>query len=372
MLGPPMRSVFIVCLLALAGAARETAVESHDALGFPVILNDEVITRNDVLRSLGAKESELGSPAVLARELNALLYRKVTQLVAARLGIKVTKEEVEGTIQRQIDLRGGEAKFYEGLAQRGDTLAHYKQYVRELILQEKMGYLFINGISRDQRTLLPWAVGPRPHEIRIAYEKDPERHAAGPRVRWLEFEVKLSEAEKKPLYAMMMEGAAQKEVRAKTQALLAPHLEKVQASLAGGGAFEKLAAEQGADVGVQKERWEELASEPSERQDLRFLQQAKPGAISRPIPLPGGDGCKFLKLLERKQPVEAGPSDPNLARAYSARIRQLRARKWEALLRLRALDHATLRPERVRDGFRALLLRDLKEARQGLRTLGLH
>jgi len=367
-----MRSVFFVSLLALAGAAAEKTAESHDALGFPVIFNDEVITRNDVLRSLGAKETELGSPEVLARELNALLYRKVTELVAAHLGIKVAKEEVEAAIQREIDLKGGEAKFYESLAQRGDTLAHYKQYIRELILQGKMGFLFINGISRDQKTLLPWAVRPRPHEIQVAFETDPERRAPGPRVRWLEFEVKLSEAEKKPLYAMMMEGAAEKEVRAKTQALLASRLEKVRAALAAGRPFEKLAAEHGADVAAQKARWEELSSESTRRRDLRFLERAKPGEASKAIPLPGGDGCRFLQLLERKEPIAAGPSNPEVARAYSGRIRQLRGRKWEAVLRLRALNQATIRPARVREAFRSLLLSDLKDARQGLESLGLH
>ena len=86
----------------------------------------------------------------------------------------------------------------------------------------------------------------------------------------------------------------------------------------------------------------------------------------------GPPGWVVLHVLQVSRPGDLTLDDPKVVNAYRQRIGELKQRKAEYTLRLRALDETDLRPERVRTELRELILTTLKQARRELRKLGLH
>jgi len=370
-----MRTAFLVVLLAALAPAQERATPStapeHDELGFPITFNDDILTEGDVERSLGQKRENV-PPITFKNERDVILKRKLEEEIAVELGISVEDPEVDGHLKREMDAEGGEAKFYESLAQQGLTLEGYRNDKRRLILHAKLRWMFQHGVAADQTKLLPQRIRPTPREIRIAAEHDPVRHEAGIRVQRLELVIETDKkTRQKVIGRMLRDGKDEQWLKQELAAAVEPVLEKVQAELKGGRPFAEVARERGVDVDAQKLQWIELARQPSEDPVERFLQTAEPKAVSEAVPRPGG-GYRLVSLLARERPEDRPVTDPDVARAYDARIRALRAIKWQAHMYIQALDRSTVRPERVRESLRGELLTELRDSERQLRALGLH
>lgn len=368
------RLAFVVLLAALA-RAQETGTPStapeHDELGFPITFNDDIITESDVERSLGLKRESV-PPITFKNERDVILKRKLEEVIAVELGIGVEETEVDGHLRREMEAQGGEAKFYESLAQRGLTLEGYRNDKRQLILHAKLQWMFQHGVAADQSRLLPHRIRPTPREIRIASENDPIRREAGIRVRRLELVIDIDKkARQKVVARMLRDGKDEEWLKEQLVAAVEPLLEKVRQELKAGRPFPEVARERGVDVDAMKDFWIEVPRQPSEDPVERFLQTAEPNAVSEAFPRPGG-GYRMVCLLARMRPEDLSVKDPNVARAYEARIRTLRTSKWQAHMLIQALDRASVRPERVRGSMREELLADLRDAESKLRALGLH
>jgi hypothetical protein len=367
-----MRKLWILVLLAGLAPAQEQPEETppaepqHDALGFPITFNDEILTKNDVLRALGADITVLGNRGVLRTERDAVLRDKLAEQVGADLGITVVEQEVDLVLRRQIDEAGGEAKFYERLSQRGQTLAGHEAEIAQRLLVEKLGYLFRNGIF--QRQLLPARIRPTPEEILIAHENDPARRSAKVRVHRAVYDIGLTKKERGRIALLRMDGElTEKEIEERKAKLLQPRLDAVVRALKA----RKQGAPLGEMEGVSAETgWVEVPTEPSDRPDKRFLQQGEAGRLSEPFARP--DGYTILEVIEREAPDARPANDPEVAARYDQAIRTLRSRKWEAIMYLRALDKATVRPEIVRQELRKEIVAQLRQAEEALRLLGLH
>lgn len=368
-----MRKLLILVLLAGLAPAQDQPEETgsaraeprHDALGFPITFNDEILTKNDVLRALGADISVLGSRNVLRTERDRVLRMKLAEQVGADLGISVTDQDVDLVMRRQIDEAGGEAKFYERLGQRGQTLAGHEAEIAQRVLDEKLRLLFQNGIF--QRTLLPARIRPTPEEILIAHRNDPARRSAKVRVHRARYDVGLTKQERGRIAMLRMDDVPENEIQARKAKLLQPRLDAVLKALK-----ERKDGAPLPDVsGVAMEKgWVEVPIKPSERPEERFLQQGKPGQPSEPFRRP--DGYTVVVVIEREAPDARPATDPEVAARYDRAIRELRSRKWKAIMNLRALDKATVRPEIVRQELRTDIVAELREAEEALRTLGLH
>jgi len=370
-----MRRLAFVVLLAALAPAQETGIPStapeHDELGFPITFNDDIITESDIERSLGQKRVNV-PPITFKNERDVILKRKLEEVIAVELGISVEDPEVDAHLKREIGAQGGEAKFYESLAQQGLTLEGYRNDKRRLILHAKLQWMFQHGVAADQSRLLPQRIRPTPREIRIAAEHDPIRREAGIRVRRLELVVDIDKkARQKAIAAMVRDSRDEEWLKQQLAAAVEPLLEKVRQELKGGRPFADVARERGVDVDAQKELWIEVARQPSEDPVERFLQTAEPNAVSDAFARPGG-GYRLVSLLARQRPEDLSVKDPNVAQAYDVRIRTLRAAKWQAHMFIQALDRSTVRPERVRDSLREELLTELRDAEGRLRALGLH
>ena len=365
-----MRALVVALLPAAAAIAQPgpAPAPAHDALGFPITFNDEIITESDVRRSLGLPDAEV-PPITLRNERNRLLQRKLAERVGADLGIKVEDFEVAEAFRRTVDIEGGEAKFYDVLAQQGRTLERWRLDVRQQILEDKLRYMFQTGISVDQRTPLPWRIRPTPREIRIAYDRDPSRLEAGLRVRRLEVVVDLDQRERVQLAMNSGGSLTQEQLAEQVEEILKPRVAQVVAELKQ-RPFPEVAKERGVDVDAERAKWYEIPRSETPNPAERFLQQAKKETFSAPLRQPGG-GYRILYLIDRQDPGRKPPTDPQVAEDYDARIRALRAQKWEALLRLKALDESLVRPERVREELRVDLVGSLKDADDRLRALGL-
>jgi hypothetical protein len=307
-------------------------------------------------------------PAVtLVRQRDILLNRKLSQRIAADLEIQVADREVEGAVRLAVETRQGEAKFYEYLAQQGITLERWKIEKAQEILERKLQYLFQTGISPDQRGLLPARITPTPREVLIAFEHDPARRAVGGRVRRLEFKVDVDQETRNKLVMQQLTGGKDKEwVSAQIEQEVESKLNAVVAELKT-VPFEEVAKSRGAPVAKQHDEWIPVAGDgPAEQ----FLKSAKEGSWKR-FALPEG-GYLFVFLVKRENPGDRSTADAEVAEEYGSRIQTLRASKWEAVMRIRALDKATVRPERVRQELRRYWLAILRDADQGLRALGLN
>jgi hypothetical protein len=370
-----MRRIAVLALFAALAPAQDVEMPStapeHDELGFPITFNDDIITESDVERSLGQKREDV-PPITFKNERDVMLKRKLAEEIALELGITVDEREVDTYLKQQIDAQGGEAKFYESLAQQGLTLEGHRNNQRQLILHAKLRWMFQNGVTADQTRLLPQRIRPTPREIRIAAENDPARRDAGIRVRRLEMVVDIDKKTRtKVIGRMLRDGKDEEWLKQQLAAAVEPLLEKIKKELKEGRPFEKVAGERGVDVDTQKELWIELPRQASEDPVERFLQTAELKAVSEPFPRPGG-GYRIVRLLERERPEDRPATDPEVAKAYEALIRVLRAAKWQAHMHIQALDRSTVRPERVRESMREELLAELREAESRLRALGLH
>jgi hypothetical protein len=147
-----------------------------------------------------------------------------------------------------------------------------------------------------------------------------------------------------------------------------PLVEKVKARLKEGKSLEAIAAELDLEFTTKTRP---LPKEPSDQPAIRFLQAAEPGATSEPLALPRSRWV-VLHVVQVSRPGDLTLDDPKVVNAYRQRIGELKQRKAEYTLRLRALDETDLRPERVRTELRELILTTLKQARRQLRQLGLH
>jgi hypothetical protein len=370
-----MRRLAWVVLLAALARAQETGIPStapeHDELGFPITFNDDIITESDVERSLGQRRESV-PPITFKNERDVMLKRKLAEEIAAELGIEVPEAEVDAYLKREMEAQGGEAKFYESLAQQGLTLEGHRNNQRQLILHAKLRWMFQNGVTADQQKLLPHRIRPTPREIRIASEHDPARRDAGIRVRRLELVIDIDKKTRgKVIGRMLKDGKDEEWLKQQLAAAVEPLVKKVRKELKDGRPFAEVAKERGVDVEALEELWIEVARQPSEDPVERFLQTAEINAVSDAFPRPGG-GYRMVSLLARERPEDRSVKDPDVARAYEARIRALRAAKWQAHMHIQALDRSTVRPERVRESMRADLLAELRDAEGKLRALGLH
>jgi hypothetical protein len=360
------RALVLLGLLVPAAAEEERPKPSpYSDLGFPVTFDDAILTANDVARFLDLPLDAI-DPKTLETQRNMLIYRKLGERIAAQLAIGVDDREVDEQIRRETNLHGGDAKFFEWLAQQGTTLERYKLETRQRILEEKLRFLFVNGVTHDSTQLLPWRVRPTPREIEIAFRNDPARASGAVRVRRLEFVVDADRDFRGKVAAQQALGKSEEWVKEQLASHIKPKADAAVAALKA-RAFPDVAREHGADVDAMQKQWLVIAG-TSEAE--RFLAEAKGGTTSAPIALPGG-AVLFVHLLEREDPTDRKANDPGVAEEYDRRIRLLRASKWQTILRLRALDGATMEPERVREEVRNLLLAALRESEEGLRVLGL-
>lgn len=363
--------VLFAALVSAQGSETTSTAPEHDELGFPITFNDDIITESDVERSLGQKRERV-PPITFKNERDVILKRKLEEVIAMELGISVESAEVDGHLRREMEAQGGEAKFYESLAQQGLTLEGYRNDKQRLIRHAKLNWMFQHGVAADQTRLLPHRIRPTPREIRIASEHDPIRREAGIRVRRLELVVDIDKKARQKVIAAMLRDAKDEDwLKQQLATAVEPLLAKVKEELKGGRPFLEVARERGVDVDAQRERWIEVPRQPSEDPVELFLQTAEPNAVSDAFPRPGG-GYRMVSLLARQRPEDLSVKDPKVAKAYDLRIRGLRAAKWQSHMYIQALDRSTVRPERVRETMREELLADLRDAESRLRALGLH
>jgi hypothetical protein len=368
-----MRPRLVVALLLLSpfapGQEEEAAPSEpspYAAMGFPVTFNGEIITPNDVARFLDQPLETLDAIS-LRRSRDILISRKINARIAADLGIVVSDRDVEFQLKREIDLQGGDAKFYEWLAQQGKTLERYRFERREWIIDQLLKGLIASGVSADRMQLLPWRVAPTPKEVEAAIRNDPGRRADTLRARRLTFTVEADKALRDSLVLRQaMLTITAEEVDAALEANVKPKVEAAVAALKR-RPFADVAREHGAkDVEAMANEWVALTGATAAE---RFLMTADVGAWSDPLRRSGG--YEIVQLLARSDPSERKATDPLVADEYHRRIRALRMTKCEALLRRQALDASLVEPERVRSEIRRQILDSLQEAEDGLRALGL-
>jgi len=378
----PVRATWVLLLTAVppAVAAEDAApppraeAPEHDALGFPLTVNGQVLTLADVLRLLGANPDSLPALGPLReqqlRNLRDLVLRKkLVERVGEIFSIKVAEKEVNDILLRHAEARGGEARFYEWLGQQGFTLAAYQEQVQHGLLEGRIQELLARGRGRDGK-VLAYDTGWRPDELDAAFAREAKRPEGGVRARYLEFTVDLSRSERMAVISESMAkehgpGWTEEEIARRVGARLA----EVRAALDAGKSFRETAREHGADLS-QETRWVDVPKEPSDDPLRAFLQRARVGTRSRPIPTPGG-GWRIVRLLERK--VEKAPSleDTDLVLTLAERIRRGRKDQAYARMLLAALDRSYIRPVRVQEELRTSILADLDQARQALAALGL-
>jgi len=324
-----MRSPAALLLLTLAVLAQDSTVETgkHDELGFPVTFNDEIITRRDVLRRIGAPEEAVG-PGTLGSQLNQVMRDKLTERLAELWGIRISDSMVRQSLRREMEAVGGEAKFYLKLAQRGDTLARYQEELRLTILKAHLRYMLMNGFSPSQDRFLPWDLKPTPSEIKRAFERDTTRRDAGPRVRLLVLRIRLDGKTRKNIVGQsFLKGEdgpewMKKELQRRTEILIA----EAEAELKRVGDFEKVLTARGLDLEEARNRWFPLPKEPTGDADDAFLRTAGEGTWSEPLRQAQGD-ARILYLLEREDPHSRGVHDRDVYVHYRDLIKAARQDK---------------------------------------------
>lgn len=369
----PMRlsalsGLFLAGLAAAQEGTPAPGSSPYAAMGFPVTFNDEVITANDVARFIDQKLEDMDLNT-LRRNRDILLFRKINERIAADLSIEVRDSDVDMFVRRKIEELGGDAKFYEWLAQQGTTLERFRIEQRQGYVDSLLNFLLLNGFSLDRMQLLPWRVLPTPKEIETAFRNDPVLKGGMLRARRLRFVIDAPDELRRKL-------AGQQVVRRITAEEVAAAIEAdVQPRVA--AALEALKQKPFAEVAVAHgaKNLEAMAKEwvalNGVNETEKFLAEAAVDAWSPPFKLPSG-AYEIVLLLERDNPAERKPGDPAVAEEYSRRIKSLRMTKCQALLRLRALDESTVEPERVRDDLRKQILETLAEAEATLNVLGLH
>jgi hypothetical protein len=366
-----MRAGVLLALLGVVTAAPEEEAPEpspYAAMGFPVTFNDEIITANDVARFIEMKLEEV-DPGTLRRSRDILLFRKINERIAADLSITVDDRQVDEAMKREIDARGGDAKFYEFLAQQGMTLERFRIELRQKYIDSLLGFLLQNGFSHDRTQLLPWRVAPTPKEVETAFRNDPVQRGGVVRVRCLRFAVDADRETRNRLSAQQALGRMTAEqVAAAIEEAVKPRVEAALAALKQ-REFADVAREHGGkDVEAMAKEW---VAVDSTNEAGRFLAAAEAGTWSAPQRQPSG-AYEIVFLVERDNPADRKPGDPAVAEEYGRRIRSLRTTKCQALLRLRALDESTIKPLRVREELRGQILDALREAEAALTAFGLH
>ena len=363
----------LTALLVLPALGQEEGAirPEHDAAGFPVTFNAEVITRNDVLRSLPPDQAR-GEGAVISR-LEQILMDKVTERIGQIWRIEIHEQRVADQIRIEAEKLGGEVKFYQWLDQRGVTLEQYRQDLQIKILRFFVYDFMLTHGRAPNGTLLPWDIEPTPEEVRIAFEHELAQQEGGPRVKFLPIEIRLTLEERKQLVGrQLVEGKSDEWLEQEMSRRVLERAREVIAELESGKPMVEVATSRaGLDAEALLKRWIPLPAEPSEDPVVRFAQTAPAGTWSEPMPRPEGS-LLILCLVERQEAGEMGPGDREVYVAYRERIRVLRRRKVRALMQLQALDRSDVRPERVLKDFRSGILADLKDAQESLEQLGLH
>ena len=362
-----MRTGTLLILAAIAFA--EDKKPEHDRLGFPITFNTDRITRSVVLRAMGSPTDPDDDSVASARD--KLLMDKITERMAALWGIRVLESDIDREIRREIEHRGGEAKFYNFLSQRGDTLARYREEKRLQLVRFNINYLLTNGISPPpEQKVLPYSIRPSPEEVRVAIKADAKRLSRlGPRVRVLMLRVRVNSKARVEIARDLMKNKDLKlnEELAKQADLMAARLVK---RFDAGESFVDVAKSLGIDVDTQSKTWIPLPGAPSDDPAIRFFQTAKIKTRSGPLRYPDGI-VKFAYLIDRAAAGGAGKMTAELYSTYLGRIFNLRRQKVKAIMRLKALDRSSLGPEFLRKQFRSDLVADLQAATTGLRALGL-
>jgi len=366
-----VRILALLALLALLAVAQDAkdAKDDHDEFGFPITFDADVITRNDVVRSAGAESEEaLGS---MRNERDKFLMERLLEKVGELYGIEISHRQIDDLMAREIARYDSEAEFYESLLQEGLTLELKKDDFRRLILESELHQLFRAGFIQGGQKLLPWDPQATPREIKIAYQNDPQRQNQGVSVEWNDLLIDISKKERAKinLKRAMDPDIAQQTIDKEIRERVEPVLAKVKELLKAGKSLEEIAGE--LKLVFEKQKSRSLPQEPSEQAALRFLQTGEAGKTSEPIALPHSQWV-VLHILKIVRPSDHDLSDPRVVNHYRQMIGGLKQRKAEYTLRLRALDKAEIRPERVRSELRKRLLSTLRQARRDLRALGIH
>ena len=360
-----MRILAGLILFALLAGAQD---DDYDEFGFPITFDADVITLNDVLRSAGVDNKEsLGS---VRNERDKFLMERLLEKIAELYGLEITVREIDDWIARDIARFDSEAEYYDSLLQNGLTLELKKDEIRRQLLQFYLGQLFRNGFVGRGEKLLPWDPQATPREIKVAFDADPARQNQGITVQWQDLVIDISKKErgtinlKRALDPDITQEQVDEEIRKKVEPLVA----KVNELLKEGKSLEVIAAQLKLEFTTKADRFpQELSDQPA----IKFLQTAEPDTTSEPIALPRSRWV-VMKVLQVARPGDSNLTNPKVVNEYRQRIGMLKQRKAEFTLRLRALDMADVRPERVRTELRDLILTSLKQVRRELRKLGLH
>jgi len=358
-------------LLLLLAAVAAGAENAPDPLGFPVRFDGDTITRRDLLRRLGVEEETLGSEQTLRGARDSVLFSMVNERVGRNLGVQITDEEVQDQIQRRIDELGGEAKFYQSLVQGGISLERYRQFVRTELMTQYIQIMVRHGMAPGGR-ILPFDISARPSEIETAFRTESASNLGAERVKVQECFVQADPETRQALVQrMFQEGQTADWMEQEIGRLLQAKVEGLYADVAGGKNFEEAAAAHGVPLDPAGPAWKTLPPAGNDDPATAFLRTARPDELSAPEAVQGG-GYRFVRLVERVKEEPKRLDDPAVVKELQERIREPRRRKAQALLRLQALDQASVEPERVRTELRQVLLLDLGEAEAALRKLGLH
>jgi len=356
------------------GQGSEVEEPDHDPLGFPITFNDEIITRSDVLRSMGITNPDvLGSPRELKKARDQVLFERLLERVADLHGITVSDRQLNDELQAEADRKGGEAQLFESLLQAGQSFEEYREEKRRQILSFYFEMMLMRGFTPEQK-LLPWNLWPTPQEVRTAFETDRARTAGIVRVRALDFVIRMTKAERDKLVIQLSMGGKSEEWLEEQQSkILTPRLEAIRKELAKGTPFEQIAASQGSDVEAQKERWIPINEEMGKGGDPRvaFLRE---GPLNQPSPAfsTAGGEFRFFCVLERDDGGSATLQNPEIYQKYRVLIHQIRARRAGALIKIQALDSSTIEPDRIGRELRDSLLAELRDSVNALRSLGIH
>jgi hypothetical protein len=355
-------------LLLSSIAFGQSGNDDHDKYGFPITFDSEVITLTDLVRAQGLDDiTQIGR---VGQARDTLLMEKLTERVGELYGLTVENRDIEDWIKKQILTFDSEAEFYEDLMQQGLTLETFREETKRKVLAQRLDSLVQRGFLPQGQRLLPWDPQPTPKEIRIAFVNDSSRGAAGTRVIWHELRVEISQKKRQSIYSarIINPDLSDADLELKVTEALAPILKSAREGLAAGKTLEQVAKTLNLNV---TRKGLEIANEPSESPLLRFLQKAESGAQSELIDIGKG---RFLvarvEQLDRSTSVTL--NDPRVVESYRQRIAELKQKKANFTLRVRALDKSIVRPERVRKQLRKLLMTELGAAHAELRKLGLH
>jgi len=370
--------VFVLPVAAQDDAAVETppasaesggagAGDGHDELGFPVTFGAETVTRRDIVRELGVADEEAIGSFRNARD--RVLRDKLQLRIGELLGIKVTKEQVAGLMEREIEQMGGEARFRKKLLESGDTHFGYLKGIERKILNYFILSQLDPGTPGAMFKPLPYDLGARPSEILTAFRVDGKgRFKKSVQARWLDFAVDLSRNERRKVIVAhiddpdAVEAAIEKKIRGK--------LDSILETLKSGVSFEEVAKAQGVDVETMKQ-WRVIPLESKGSHPLLdFVLGAEAGTTSPPFKRSEG-GYRLGHLIEIKKMATRDLKDPDVFGFYRATIVKLKRERVQARLLLRALDSTTVSPDRVRADLRTSILSDLETAQAGLKALGL-